>query len=265
MQIFAIDDEKSVLEDIKETIEEAAGSNASVKAFLRGEDALFAVKNGERPDVVFADIVMPGLSGLEFAVKLKKESPDSRVVFVTAYEEYAIEAFRMKVLGYVMKPLKVADVKNELEYLPGNLFESDEKLVVKCFGHFDVSWRGRPLIFARKQSKELFAYLVDRRGASCTSGEIAAALWKEGVDKKAEQNRIRVLVNDLKNTLKAVGMEKVLIREHRELAVRKDLLDCDYYRMLEGDMEALNSYRGEYMTEYSWAELTNGNLYFRKK
>ena len=60
-------------------------------------------------------------------------------------------------------------------------------------------------------------------------------------------------------------MDDLLIREHRELAIRRDMVDCDYYRMLEGDMDALNSYRGEYMTEYSWAELTNANLYFRKK
>lgn len=90
------------------------------------------------------------------------------------------------------------------------------------------------------------------------------ALWKEGNDTKAEQNRIRVIVNDLRNTLKKIGMERVLIREHRELAVRRELIDCDYYRMLEGDMEALNSYRGKYMIEYSWAELTNANLYFKR-
>lgn len=264
MQIFAVDDEKNVLEDIRETLSEAAGKDAVVTTFLRGTDALSAVRDGLRPDVVFADIVMPGLSGLEFAVQMKKEAPDCRIVFVTAYEEYAIEAFRLKVLGYVMKPLRVEDVRNELEYLPKNRPENRDRLVVRCFGHFDVSWQGRPLIFARKQSKELFAYLIDRRGASCTSGEIAMALWKEGGDKKAELNRIRVLVNDLRNTLKEIGMEKVLIREHRELAVRTDLIECDYYRMLEGDMDALNSYRGEYMLEYSWAELTNGNLYFRK-
>ena len=80
-----------------------------------------------------------------------------------------------------------------------------------------------------------------------------------------EHNRIRVLINDLKKTLQSIGMEQVLIREHRELAIRKDLIDCDYYRMLEGDMDAVNSYRGEYMLEYSWAEITNADLRFRRQ
>ena len=80
-----------------------------------------------------------------------------------------------------------------------------------------------------------------------------------------EHNRIRVLINDLKKTLQSIGMEHVLIREHRELAIRKDLIDCDYYRMLEGDMDAVNSYRGEYMMEYSWAEITNVDLNFKRQ
>ncbi len=55
-----------------------------------------------------------------------------------------------------------------------------------------------------------------------------------------------------------------MTRERRQLAVRRDLVDCDYYRMLEGDMEAVNAFDGTYMPEYSWAELTTGRLYFRK-
>ena len=86
-----------------------------------------------------------------------------------------------------------------------------------------------------------------------------------GDELKVEHNRIRVLINDLKKTLQSIGMEHVLIREHRELAIRKDLIDCDYYRMLEGDMDAVNSYRGEYMMEYSWAEITNVDLNFKRQ
>lgn len=138
------------------------------------------------------------------------------------------------------------------------------KLVIKCFGHFDVYWKDKPLIFARKQSKELLAYLIDREGAACTPGEIALALWQEGGDTKTEQNRIRVLISDLRNTLKEIGMENVLIREHREIAIRRDLVDCDYYRMLDGDMDAANEYRGEYMLQYSWAETKNAAIHFKQ-
>ena len=48
-------------------------------------------------------------------------------------------------------------------------------------------------------------------------------------------------------------------------AVDTELLDCDYYRMLKGDMDAVNAYQGEYMKQYSWAELTVGRLFFRNR
>ena len=114
----------------------------------------------------------------------------------------------------------------------------------------------------KKQSKELLAYLIDRGGAACTAGEIAMALWQDGSDTKAEQNRIRVIVNNIRSTLKEIGMEDVIIREHRELAIRKDLVECDYFRMMEGDIEAINEYNGQYMIDYSWAESRNATIHF---
>jgi len=59
-----------------------------------------------------------------------------------------------------------------------------------------------------------------------------------------------------------VGMEAVLIREHGQWAVRTELLDCDYYRLKKGEPEAMNAYSGEYMIQYSWAEMTLAKLQF---
>lgn len=269
MLIFAIDDEKKILEETKATIEKAAGG-AKVRTYTRGAAALEDIEQGEKPDVVFSDIEMPGLSGLEFAIKLKALSPDTRIIFVTGYEKYAVEAFKIKVHGYLLKPLNVEEVQEELAYLPGQVKPGQtgaeqEKLVVQCFGHFEVYWQGKPVVFKRKQTKELLAYLVDREGAACSAGEIALALWEQGSAGSAEANRIRVLISDLKSTLKEIGMDGLLIRERRHIGIRREGLDCDYYRMLEGDMDAVNACRGSYMPEYSWAELTNARLKFRDK
>ena len=261
MLFFLIDDEELVVESEKEVIEKAS-NNASIMTFRRGGAALEAIRHGNVPDVAFTDIEMPGISGLEFATKLKELSPNTKIIFTTGFEKYAYEAFKVRAHGYLLKPITVDDVRKELSYLPNRLTQTENKLVVSCFGHFDVFWHGEPVIFARKQSKELFAYLVDRAGAACTAGEIALALWQEGGDTSAEKNRIRVLINDLRNTFRNIGMEEVLVREHREIAVRVDLIDCDYYRLLRGDVDAINEYRGQYMVEYSWAELRNTSLNF---
>ncbi|MCR5098208.1 MAG: winged helix-turn-helix domain-containing protein [Lachnospiraceae bacterium] len=150
-----------------------------------------------------------------------------------------------------------------LEYLKKQVVT--DRLSVRCFGYFDVFFKGRPLIFKRKQSKELLAYLIDRAGAACTSGELTMALWEDEGDEKAQMNRLRVLINDLKNTLKDIGMEDVLIRDKREIAVNRELIDCDYYKLLQGDKGMMDADDGEFMLQYSWAELTNGRLDFMKR
>ena len=96
MMIFAIDDEPKALRVLCRCVEEAA-PGSGIRAFDRAADALDAIRDEDLfPDIVFSDIEMPGLSGLEFAVALKKASPDTRVVFVTAFSQYALDAFRVR-------------------------------------------------------------------------------------------------------------------------------------------------------------------------
>jgi hypothetical protein len=107
-------------------------------------------------------------------------------------------------------------------------------------------------------------FLIDRKGASCTAEQIAAALWEDEDNMKNLKARIRILISDLRQTLAKIGMEDLIIRRSGQIAIRRELIDCDYYRMLDGDMDAVNAFRGEYMVQYSWAELTAGLLAFGK-
>ena len=265
MRIFAIDDEPDVLETLHEAIA-AAVPEAEILDFRRGQAALDAVtEQGILPDVVFSDIRMPDMNGLQLAAALKKAAPETRIVFVTAYSEYALEAWKRHVQGYLVKPVTAEDIRDAMSHLQtASAPVPQDKLRVQCFGHFEVFWHDDPVIFTRKQSKELFAFLIDREGAACTSEQIAAALWENESDLKAAGTRIRKLISDLRATLAEIGMEDVLIRERRQIAVRRSMIDCDYFRMLEGDISAVNAYRGEYMPEYSWAELTAGRLNFQR-
>ena len=264
MMIFAIDDEPKALRVLCRCVEEAA-PGTELRAFDKAADALDAIRTGGlSPDIVFSDIEMPGASGLEFAVALKTASPDTRVVFVTAFSQYALDAFRVRAQGYIMKPLTPELVREELDELPAAPKPQTNRLRVQCFGSFEVFWQGEPLKFARRQTKELLAYLIDRKGAACTSEELVSALWGDSSGRKDAKHGIRNLIGDLRETLKQIGMEDVLIRRGAHIAIRPELLDCDYYRMLAGDMAAVNAFRGEYMSNYSWAELTAGALYFHE-
>lgn len=271
MLIFVIDDEAWLLTTEAQVVRDAR-PDAEIRTFQRAQEALDCITNeGVHPDAVFSDIQMPGLSGLEFAVKLRTASPNSKVIFVTGYDEYALEAYRIHAHGYVLKPLQVERVQEELAFwaepsVPApevGAAQGSDKLRARCFGSFEVFWRDKPLSFDRRKTKELLAYLIDREGAFCTAEEISTALWEEEWDLKLTKNRIRVLVSDLKTSLDRCGLGELLIRRSGVLAVRRELLDCDYYRMLDGDPAAVNSFDGQYMQQYPWSELTSGRLYFR--
>ena len=263
--IFAIDDEPKMLALLHDAIAKAE-PDAEIMDFSDSGELLSAIEEEDlTPDVVFSDIEMPEMNGLSLAVEIKKQAPEAKIIFVTGFPKYAADAFRLHANGYIIKPVSSDRVREELDLLglPTKASEEKEKLRVHCFGHFEVFWHGEPLVFQRKQSKELLAFLIDREGRACTSEEIAAALWENEEDMKTAGSRIRRILHDLRATLREIGMEELLIRRRRQLAVRRELLDCDYYRMLEGDMDAVNAFGGTYMMEYSWAELTTGRLQFR--
>ena len=262
MLVYIIDDEPIALKASEQVVRRAL-PDADLMTFGSGDDALEHMRTAnELPDIVFSDIEMPGTNGLDFAVKLKQLSPGTRIVFVTAYSEYALDAFRVHANGYILKPMNAMRVLEEVRVHADktDTEPESETLKVQCFGNFEVYWKGRPLQFARRQTKELLAYLIDRKGASCTMEEIAAAMWEDNTNQKNTQAQLRILISDLRHTLGNIGMEDLVIRRRGQVAVMTDRLDCDYYHMIEGDMDAVNAYRGEYMAQYSWAELTAGQL-----
>ncbi len=259
MLIFAVEDEALSLETLRRVIRQAA-PEAEVQTFMKGSQVLSALERGRAPDVVFSDIEMPGITGLELAAAIKRRAPETRLVFVTGYSEYALDAYRAHVSGYIMKPVTVERVREELGAL--QMGGDQRRLEVRCFGAFEVFWRGEPLIFPRKKTKELLAYLIHREGSACTGEEIITALWEGEGELSKRKAYLRTLTSDLKGALGEIGMGDVLIHTHRQWAVRPELLDCDYYRLRAGDRQARERFRGEYMSQYSWAEPTAGQLQF---
>lgn len=264
MIIFVIDDEERIIKSATRHFTKLE-PDARLETFMNPMDALNAIKkDGIIPDIVFCDIEMPEISGIKLAAKLKSLVPDLRIVFVTAYSEYAVDAFKVEAQGYLMKPVSLKDLRKELDRVPTVYRPQPGKLDVRCFGHFEVFFDGKPLVFQRRQSKELLAFLVDRQGKLCTSDDIGAALWEDELDMTVVGQRIRNLISDLRNTFSEIKMEDAIIRDHRQVAINKEMIDCDYYRMLEGDIAAINTFKGEYMVDYSWAEYTAGMLTYNE-
>ena len=180
---------------------------------------------------------------------------------VTEHPEYALEALQIFVSGFLLKPANESDVRSVLENLRYPPEDAPAGIKVQCFGNFEVFVGGRPLSFKRSKSKELLAYIVDRNGATCTNGEMLAVLWEDKPDTASLHSHLRNLIFDLSHTLEDAGVNGLLVRGRSTLALDTSKVDCDYYNFLRGDRSAVNSYRGEYMTQYSWAEVTRSALH----
>lgn len=259
MTIFAVDDEAAMLAELHQSIREAC-PEAEIHDFRFAAEALEEMTDsGLIPDVVFSDIELPGMNGLDLAVRIKQLAPAAKIIFVTGYSQYALEAYRQHINGYVLKPIDADQIRQELEYLTESYRQDPGKMQVRCFGYFEVYWQGKPVVFGRKQTKELLAFLIDRNSI-CTSEEISDALWEGETNIKACKTRLRSLLHDLKGTLAEIGAANIVIRRRDTIGIDSTLLDCDYYRFLKGDIQAVNAFHGEYMKQYSWAESTLGAI-----
>ena len=255
MTIFAVDDEPLALEYLTKTIRKAA-PEATVCGFRNTDDTLDAANN-ITPDVAFLDIKLRAQSGVELAARLVKRFPRLNVIFTTGFREYMETAFQMHVSGYIVKPVTGEDVQRELSALRFPVAEKKEpKLRVRTFGDFEVFWENTPLKFGLSKTKELFAILIDKNGALCTNAQLANLLWEDGGGLERHSSYFQNLLSDLTQTLKQVGCEKVLIRARGLTGVDKNKLDCDYYAWLDGAPDAVRSFTGKYMYQYSWAEET---------
>ena len=259
MTILAIDDERRALNTLIQAIQSAV-PDASVEGFSAVEDSLEYARNN-KVDVAFLDIQMPEMNGLLFAMTLKEINSKTNIVFVTGYSQYAIDAMELHPSGYIMKPVTKEKVEHEFDNLRYPVLrESDNRIQVQTFGNFEVFVDGTPLKFVSARSKELFAYLIDRRGTSATPVEIAAVIWEDKPYDKSLRNQIQAAISEMMKTLKTHDLADVINKSWNQIAIDKLKVSCDYYDMLDMVPSAVNAYCGEYMANYSWAEMTAAAL-----
>ena len=213
-------------------------------------------------DIAFLDVQTGGMTGLELAAELKRTRPDMHIVFVTGYSKYAVDAFAVHATGYLLKPATEEAVRRELDFIYSEPQQAKRRIEVRTFGGFDVYVDGRPVRFGRAKSKELLAYLVDHRGRSVTTGEAYAALFEDAADTLSGKSYFRTIVYEMLNALKKVDADGMIEKGRNSYAVIPEQFDCDYYRFVEGDQQAVNAYQNDYLPSYSWAEMRNAELGF---
>lgn len=214
-----------------------------------------------RVDLAVLDIEMPGMNGITLGNMLREYNPGIMLIFVTGFKQYAYEAFRAEACGYILKPYSQEDIRRAVQrasILSGG--QERKKTFIRTFGKFEVFVDGQPAPFSSAKAKELLVLLVDRNGAIVTTEEMLTYLWEDKVDTDSSRSLCRKVVQRMRENLMNLGIGDIVIHHKHGRAIDKSKVDCDYFRYLKGDPEAVSQFHGEYMTNYSWPEETLARL-----
>ena len=243
--------------------------------FQYAQDALNYAKEAQI-DVAFIDIEMPEINGLELAKQLMEIDPQIKVIFLTAYSQYALEAYRTHAIGYLLKPLDEKDLRSQIDLLalrfgPRTMTRSSSVLNLTCFGRFTVlNQAGEALAIRWKTAKteELFLLLVYYQGRAKPKELIIDALWPE-LEGDKSSNLFRVTCSYLRSALAEQGIFDLLLRDWDGYKLNTDLLSCDLFELRAGirnctslslqELERLSErYKGSFLEEkpYEWSQGT---------
>lgn len=224
-----IDDEEPALIELEFLLKNYPEVHILEK-FLNPLEALEKIKE-LKPQVVFIDMNMPGLSGLTLTKKLQEMLSGIDVVFVTAYEQYAVEAFHVEARDYLLKPVSKERLDKTIQRLKSNIIElhckGEQVLEIRCMDFFQIAWVGKePIKWRTEKEKELFAFLLHHKGLEVSRDRIIDELWGELETDRA----IRQLHNAIyymKKTLAEYGItsEQIDITKHYCLSLGKVQVD----------------------------------------
>ncbi|MFC5467395.1 response regulator [Cohnella suwonensis] len=206
-----VDDEKPVIQLMKHII--AKNGRYDIEGTYANSLEVAEAVAALLPDVAFLDIEMPKLSGLELARLIAELSPRTRIVFSTAYRQYALDAFDVNAVDYILKPVTPAAIQRvtgRLDELFGAPSAGARKAGregdIRCFGAFEVrNAAGELLRWRTRKTEELFAYFLCHPNREIVKWKLADALWPD-MDEDRAMNNMYNSVYRLKKTLKEHGL-----------------------------------------------------------
>lgn len=264
MRILYVDDERSAHINFQYAIKKRKDIR-EVKYVFDYNEALEYVKENVL-DCAFLDVSLPGIDGIKLAKDLCSLQPQVELAFVTGYDEYAREAYKVGGRAYISKPYseeeinKVLTLMEKLVHPPKQIVDSPYSeqghIFAKTFGTFDLMIDGVPVHFKNTKAKELFAFLVHQMGGTATNAQIFFALWEQQEYTRATSTYVRRTVRALKEELEELGIGEIITTQRNSISLDFRKIDCDSYELFKGSASAVQKYNHEYMKQYSWGEET---------
>ncbi|MFH5185170.1 response regulator [Paenibacillus sp. TAB 01] len=286
MKAILIDDEKPALLHMERLL--AAEHGVRVEGKFTSAQAGIEYLERSGADVVFLDIEMPGMNGLEAAERILQIDDDIRIVYVTAYADYAVEAFERCAMDYLLKPIhpdRIAKTVRRIEAMLRKSSQGKEKAVntekrvccLKRLALYDGDEAVRHLKWRTSKSQELFAFLLHRRDRWVSKDLILDTLWPDTLRDKA-MTHLHTSVYQIRKLLKQWGVQRTIEYELDSYRLRADEFQTDVQLLEaipleepinEDSWEKLNRitdmYSGDYLEEhdYVWAASKSKELLSR--
>lgn len=239
IRVIIVDDELPALKMAESVLQEF--DDVLICGTFSDQDELLECIPTIEVDLLLLDIKMPGMHGLELAKHINEIRSDIFIVFVTAYDSYAIEAFETEALDYIMKPITEERMKKTLERFIKRCGDQkkNEKLgriYVRFFGRFSVeSEHGEKMKFRTVKTEELLAFLIHHQGNPVSKGKIIEELWYDRDADKA-QSILYTTLYQLRKDLESFGLNDVIDNSRKEGGICRLLWSpdyCDYREYME--------------------------------
>lgn len=272
LKVAIVDDEIPALKRFKKLFKNEKKFEV-VGAYSQPKDILEQMKETENGvDVVFLDIEMPEIDGLSLAQQILDIDETVDIVFVTAYDKYALEAFEINALDYILKPISQKRFEITLSRIVDKRTTVEVKrtiLKVLSLGKFriiDDNGEDLNLEWRTSKTKELFAYLLHHYGQFMDSDKIIFDLWENDIIKKSSSilhttvYYLRKMFNNIgysdliesKKGSYRLNMEKIKLDFVEFERLTKEEFDFENIKYIERILEL---YDGEYFAneDYVWA------------
>lgn len=277
-RIIAVDDELLSLKRFEHIVQKESRVKL-IETFTDGMSALEYIKENT-VDIAFLDIEMPEINGLELANRMLEVDPYINIIFVTAYDQYALDAFKAHAIGYLLKPLdfdaftvQITQFAKNTEPRKANITNKpeqskDKKLIVRLLGQclcYAEENPNNPITFRTAKAAELFALLVHHYKTPLTKYVILDTLFPD-VDYDKANKLFYVSCSYLRNAFSKLDYPDVLLRDNDCYRINTAIIDCDYISLLENEsklarlsLDELSSLaslcNGEYLMgkSYDWS------------
>lgn len=276
IRAILVDDEQLSLHHLKNKLLEI-GKIEVIKTFSNGTDVLKEMKNLNF-NVAFLDIEMPGLNGLDLAEIIRGWDRQIQIVFVTAYRDYAIQAFELHSIDYLLKPIMVERLEKTVFRLQEHFLTHEREHRVKtlnsnslkviCFSEFIVYHHNRPVKWKTLKVKELFAYFITYFNTHMHRDTIIEALWPD-TDYQRAKIQLHTAISYLRKTLDSMGYLNAITFSNECYLLYLADLQCDAHQFetlieqhskmseehVELFEEIIQYYSGDYLENngYEWA------------